>query len=164
MREIETQATLAEHEINTVKTARSAKHRDIRKLELTTNELKNLPADTKVYQGVGKMFVLPAKKSITSTHSYGDLGSCLVRHQTLIGNCWPKSRSWDWMLRISTRKCTIWKRRTTIAENTSIRSLGAGRRFLEPACGGCTGYNDYSSYHGTDYALHLWKHRVTWPW
>ncbi|KAL2047916.1 hypothetical protein ABVK25_011247 [Lepraria finkii] len=55
--EIESQAQSAQREINIVKTAVFAKQRDIRMLELTSSEVKSLDKDTKVYQGVGKMFV-----------------------------------------------------------------------------------------------------------
>lgn len=53
--EIESQALSALREINIVKTAVAAKQRDIRMLELTSTEVKQLSKDTKVYQGVGKM-------------------------------------------------------------------------------------------------------------
>ena len=53
--EIESQALSAQREINIVKTAVAAKQRDIRMLELTSTEVKQLPKDTNVYQGVGKM-------------------------------------------------------------------------------------------------------------
>ncbi|KAL6718020.1 hypothetical protein ACLMJK_004105 [Lecanora helva] len=55
--EIETQALSAQREINVVKTAVAAKQRDIRMLELTSSEVKALDQSTKIYQGVGKMFV-----------------------------------------------------------------------------------------------------------
>lgn len=55
MQEIETQAILAQREINVVKTAVSTKQRDVRMLELTTSEVKSLPKDTNVYEGIGKM-------------------------------------------------------------------------------------------------------------
>ncbi|MCJ1252497.1 hypothetical protein MMC24_000303 [Lignoscripta atroalba] len=57
VQEIESQAILAQREINVVKTAISAKQRDVRLLELTTTEVRSLPKDTNVYEGVGKMFV-----------------------------------------------------------------------------------------------------------
>ena len=55
MHEIETQSLSAQRDINVVKAAVSAKQRDIRMLELTSSEVKQLPEDTKVYEGVGKM-------------------------------------------------------------------------------------------------------------
>ena len=55
MQEIESQAVSAQHDINTVKAAVSAKQRDIRMLELTSSEVKQLSKDTRVYEGVGKM-------------------------------------------------------------------------------------------------------------
>lgn len=55
--EIESQALSSQREINVVKAAVAAKQRDVRMLELTSTEVKQLSKDTKVYQGVGKMFV-----------------------------------------------------------------------------------------------------------
>ncbi|CAF9926719.1 MAG: hypothetical protein ALECFALPRED_003513 [Alectoria fallacina] len=55
--DIESKALSSQRDINIVKTAIVAKQRDIRMLELTSNEVKQLSKDTKVYQGVGKMFV-----------------------------------------------------------------------------------------------------------
>ncbi|MCJ1458752.1 hypothetical protein MMC28_009126 [Mycoblastus sanguinarius] len=55
--EIETQAISSQREINIVKTAVASKQRDIRMLELTSSEVKQLSKDTKLYEGVGKMFV-----------------------------------------------------------------------------------------------------------
>ena len=46
---------MAQREINVVKTTISGKQRDARLLELTSSELKTLPKDTKVYEGVGRM-------------------------------------------------------------------------------------------------------------
>ncbi|KAL8795229.1 MAG: hypothetical protein Q9195_002240 [Heterodermia aff. obscurata] len=57
VQEIESQALSAQREISIVKAAVSAKQRDIRMLELTSNEVKQLSKDVKVYEGVGKMFV-----------------------------------------------------------------------------------------------------------
>ncbi|KAL8831751.1 MAG: hypothetical protein Q9191_000679 [Dirinaria sp. TL-2023a] len=56
--EIESQAVSAQREISLVKAAISTKQRDIRMLELTGGEVKQLSKDTNVYEGVGKMFVL----------------------------------------------------------------------------------------------------------
>ena len=55
VQEIESQAVSAQREINTVKATVSAKQRDIRMLELTSSEVKQLSKDTRVYEGVGKM-------------------------------------------------------------------------------------------------------------
>ena len=60
LQEIETQAILSQREINVVKSGIAGKQRDIRLIELTSNELKSLPANTNVYEGVGKMCVLSA--------------------------------------------------------------------------------------------------------
>lgn len=58
MQEIESQAISAQREISVVKTAVTTKQRDIRLLDLTTSEVKQLSKDTKVYEGVGKMWGL----------------------------------------------------------------------------------------------------------
>lgn len=55
MQEIESQAISAQREINVVKGAVTTKQRDIRLLDLTTSEVKQLSKDTKLYEGVGKM-------------------------------------------------------------------------------------------------------------
>lgn len=57
MQEIESQAISSQREINVVKTAMATKQRDVRMLELTATELKQLGEDTKVYDGIGKMYV-----------------------------------------------------------------------------------------------------------
>ncbi|KAI9790279.1 MAG: hypothetical protein M1816_005304 [Peltula sp. TS41687] len=57
IREIETQAVVAQQQINIVKAQIAAKQRDLRLLQLTSNEVTDLPKDTKAYEGVGKMFV-----------------------------------------------------------------------------------------------------------
>lgn len=57
MQEIEAQAISSQREINVVKTAVATKQRDVRMLELTLSELKQLGKGTKVYDGVGKMYV-----------------------------------------------------------------------------------------------------------
>ncbi|KAL9020669.1 MAG: hypothetical protein Q9185_002117 [Variospora sp. 1 TL-2023] len=55
VQEIETQAVNAQREINVVKATIVSKQRDIRMLELTSTEVKQLSANTNVYEGVGKM-------------------------------------------------------------------------------------------------------------
>ncbi|KAL8781659.1 MAG: hypothetical protein Q9213_005924 [Squamulea squamosa] len=57
VQEIETQAVTAQREINVVRAAVASKQRDVRMLELTSTEVKQLSNDTKVYEGVGKMFM-----------------------------------------------------------------------------------------------------------
>lgn len=59
MQEIESQAISAQREISVVKGAVTTKQRDIRLLELTTSEVKQLSKDTKIYEGVGKMCAFP---------------------------------------------------------------------------------------------------------
>ena len=63
VREIETQAAKAQHEIATVKAVMAAKQRDVRMLDLTASEMKTLPEDTPMYGGVGRMHVSPSPSS-----------------------------------------------------------------------------------------------------
>ncbi|KAI9851658.1 MAG: hypothetical protein M1838_003127 [Thelocarpon superellum] len=58
VQEIESRAAQAQQQINIVKTQIAAKQRDARLLQLTSSEVRGLPASTNVYEGVGKMFVL----------------------------------------------------------------------------------------------------------
>lgn len=53
--EIESQAITAQREINVVKATVATKQRDVRMLELTSTEVKQLSNNTNVYEGVGKM-------------------------------------------------------------------------------------------------------------
>ncbi|KAH8676365.1 Prefoldin [Xylariales sp. PMI_506] len=63
VREIETQAILAQQQISLVRTQQASKQRELRMAQLTRTEISSLPSDTGVYEGVGKMFVaLPMDK------------------------------------------------------------------------------------------------------
>jgi len=64
VQEIETQAILAQQQINVVKSQISVKQRDSRLLQLTSSEVSTLPHDTRIYEGVGKMFVFSPKDEI----------------------------------------------------------------------------------------------------
>lgn len=68
VQEIEAQAISSQREINIVKTVVAAKQRDVRLLELTSSEVKQLSKITKVYEGAGKMYVLPAAHVAISRH------------------------------------------------------------------------------------------------
>ncbi|KAF8867259.1 Prefoldin beta-like protein [Acephala macrosclerotiorum] len=57
VQEIETQAIQSQQQISMVRSQIGIKTREIRKLELTSKEVSELPSDTNVYEGVGKMFV-----------------------------------------------------------------------------------------------------------
>jgi prefoldin subunit 1 len=57
VQEIETQAVQAQQQINIVKSQVAVKNREIRLLDLTSKELADLPTNTNVYEGVGKMLV-----------------------------------------------------------------------------------------------------------
>ncbi|KAL1973457.1 hypothetical protein VTN31DRAFT_6092 [Thermomyces dupontii] len=81
IQEIETRAIAAQQQINLVKSQIGAKQRDLRLLQLTANELRGLPQDTNIYEGVGKMFVatpIPTVDKRLSTESEklkGDIGN-----------------------------------------------------------------------------------------
>ncbi|CCU75315.1 putative prefoldin subunit 1 [Blumeria hordei DH14] len=57
LQEIETQAVQAQQQLNVVKSQIKMKQREVRMLDLTATEVSQLPSKTKVYEGVGKMFV-----------------------------------------------------------------------------------------------------------
>ncbi|KAH0545008.1 hypothetical protein FGG08_000934 [Glutinoglossum americanum] len=57
VQEIESRALQAQQQINVVKAQIAAKQRDIRLLQLTSSEVGSLPKNTKVYEGIGKMFI-----------------------------------------------------------------------------------------------------------
>ncbi|GAQ34054.1 prefoldin subunit 1 [Aspergillus niger] len=57
LQEIEVQAITSQQQIGVTKAQITTKQRDIRMLELTSKEIGSLPKDTRVYEGVGKMFV-----------------------------------------------------------------------------------------------------------
>ncbi|KAI2607681.1 Prefoldin [Hypoxylon fragiforme] len=57
LREVETQAIAAQQQISLVRTQQTSKQRELRMAQLTRTEMSSLPADTHVYEGVGKMFV-----------------------------------------------------------------------------------------------------------
>ncbi|MCJ1382163.1 hypothetical protein MMC17_005275 [Xylographa soralifera] len=87
VQEIETQAIMAQREINVVKTTISSKQRDARLLELTSSELRTLPKDTKVYEGV----CVQANGGSREAPFIGDYGAQIGRVQleqeaTLLGD------------------------------------------------------------------------------
>lgn len=55
LQEIEARAIASQQQISITKAHMTAKHRDIRMLQLTSKELSELPSETNVYEGVGKM-------------------------------------------------------------------------------------------------------------
>ncbi|KAJ5905532.1 uncharacterized protein N7473_002448 [Penicillium subrubescens] len=57
LQEIETRAIASQQQIGVTKAQITTKQRDIRMLQLTSKELAELPSETPVYEGVGKMFV-----------------------------------------------------------------------------------------------------------
>ena len=56
LREVETQAIAAQQQISLVRTQQASKQREMRMAQLTRTELSTLPAETNVFEGVGKMF------------------------------------------------------------------------------------------------------------
>lgn len=59
LREVETQAIASQQQIALTRTQQAAKQREMRMAQLTRTEILSLPADTNVYEGVGKMYVFP---------------------------------------------------------------------------------------------------------
>ncbi|PYH42104.1 putative prefoldin subunit 1 [Aspergillus saccharolyticus JOP 1030-1] len=57
LQEIEAQAISSQQQLGITKAQITTKQRDIRMLELTSKEIGELPKETRVYEGVGKMFV-----------------------------------------------------------------------------------------------------------
>ncbi|KAH7369136.1 prefoldin subunit [Plectosphaerella cucumerina] len=57
VREIESQAIMAQQQIGQAKQQIGSKQREMRMVRLTMNEIESLPAGSNVYEGVGKMFV-----------------------------------------------------------------------------------------------------------
>lgn len=64
LQEVESQALISQQQIGIVRSQISAKQRDIRLQKLTADELGQLPPSTKVYEGVGKMFVATRTSTI----------------------------------------------------------------------------------------------------
>ncbi|KAF7507119.1 hypothetical protein GJ744_010932 [Endocarpon pusillum] len=57
LQEVESQAIQSQQQINIVRSQINVKQRDARLNQLTSTELSQLPRTTKVYEGLGKMFV-----------------------------------------------------------------------------------------------------------
>ncbi|KAH8727598.1 Prefoldin [Phaeosphaeriaceae sp. PMI808] len=57
LQEISQKKAFAEQQLLIVRQQKVARTREGRMLQLTSSEVSSLPADTKVYEGVGKMFV-----------------------------------------------------------------------------------------------------------
>ncbi|KAF9895432.1 hypothetical protein FE257_000338 [Aspergillus nanangensis] len=66
LQEIEARIISSQQQIGIAKAQITTKQRDIRMLELTSKELSTLPEDTRVYEGVGKMFVGVPTKTVDS--------------------------------------------------------------------------------------------------
>ncbi|KAJ5778003.1 hypothetical protein N7520_001249 [Penicillium odoratum] len=95
LQEIETRAMASQQQIGITKAQLTAKQRDIRMQQLTTKELSELPSETRVYEGVGKMFVnVPintinkrlARESSESTAEISNLEKKLQYHETTFKN------------------------------------------------------------------------------
>lgn len=57
LQEIGQKKAFAEQQLSIVKQQKAVNAREHRMLQLTASEVESLPKDTKVYEGVGKMFV-----------------------------------------------------------------------------------------------------------
>ncbi|ORY06498.1 Prefoldin [Clohesyomyces aquaticus] len=72
LQEIGQKKAFAEQQLSIVRQQMAVKNRENRMLQLTASEVGSLPADTKVYEGVGKMFVctpIPEVQKRISTES-----------------------------------------------------------------------------------------------
>ncbi|TDZ19687.1 Prefoldin subunit 1 [Colletotrichum sidae] len=65
IREIETQAIAAQHQIGQTRTQITAKQREMRMVRLTLEEVSALPPTSSVFEGVGKMFVSLSTPQLT---------------------------------------------------------------------------------------------------
>ncbi|KAH7380859.1 Prefoldin [Cadophora sp. MPI-SDFR-AT-0126] len=66
VQEIENQAIQSQQQIGIIRSQIAIKQREIRKLELTAKEVSELPSDTNMYEGVGKMFVFSPTSEVNS--------------------------------------------------------------------------------------------------
>ncbi|KAL2828922.1 Prefoldin [Aspergillus cavernicola] len=64
LQEIESRVISSQQQIGITKAQMTTKQRDIRMLELTSKEIGTLPGDTKVYEGVGRMFVAVPRQTV----------------------------------------------------------------------------------------------------
>ncbi|KAF2653901.1 Prefoldin [Lophiostoma macrostomum CBS 122681] len=72
LQEIGQKKAFAERQLVVVKQQKTLKNIETRKLQLTASEMESLPKETKVYEGVGKMFVctpIPDVKKRLSSES-----------------------------------------------------------------------------------------------
>ncbi|KAI5280749.1 hypothetical protein KEM54_003511, partial [Ascosphaera aggregata] len=102
VQEIQAQAVKSQQEIAVVKALISAKQRELRLSQLTSKELDDLPADTNVYEGVGKMFAVRpiqtinsriAKESSQLQADIKTLEKKLQYHETTLKNCTEKIKA-----------------------------------------------------------------------
>ncbi|KAH7096010.1 Prefoldin [Paraphoma chrysanthemicola] len=64
LQEISQKKAFAEQQLLIVRQQKTARTREGRMLQLTSSEVSSLPAETRVYEGVGKMFVLTPTSSV----------------------------------------------------------------------------------------------------
>ncbi|KAJ5899091.1 hypothetical protein N7495_003835 [Penicillium taxi] len=95
VQEIEARAITSQQQINIAKAQITTKQRDIRMMQLTSKELSELSSETKVYEGVGKMFVnVPigavnkrlTRESAEATAEISNLDKKLHYHETTLKN------------------------------------------------------------------------------
>ncbi|RSH78146.1 uncharacterized protein EHS24_002602 [Apiotrichum porosum] len=70
LQQIQTQAITSQRQLQMVKAQIGSKEKERKILELTMRELATIPGDdTKMYRGVGKMFIAQPRAEITSKHT-----------------------------------------------------------------------------------------------
>jgi prefoldin subunit 1 len=71
LQEIGQKKAFAEQQLVIVRQQKAARTREGRMLQLTSSEVSSLPSDTKVYEGVGKMYVSNNPVTMRLGHSRG---------------------------------------------------------------------------------------------
>ena len=64
LNEIQAKEAASAQQIGITRATMAGKAREARVLELTATELRGLPSETKIYEGVGKMFVLTGREGL----------------------------------------------------------------------------------------------------
>lgn len=74
IQEIELKSIQAQQQITMVRSQQAARQREMRLAQLTRSEISSLPADTPVYEGLGKMYGVPpiAHSAVLSTSAWVD--------------------------------------------------------------------------------------------
>jgi hypothetical protein len=116
LQEISQKKAFAEQQLLIVRQQKAARTREGRMLELTSAEVSSLPSETKVYEGVGKMYVHTQVEGIAGQPRFVNHESSLIvigsfaRRSQMFRNVSRKKRRQE-RLRWQTwpRKKTTWR-------------------------------------------------------